>query len=438
MFSRRVTEDLIKWKKDSQHKPLILRGARQVGKTSIVRLFAKDAFSDLFEFNLEKKEHLRIFDGVVSVDDFISRAEIYKNRKFNVNDSLLFIDEIQESPEIMKLLRFFAEDYPEIYLIATGSLLEAKMSGKWNVPVGRVSFSFLYPLTFLEYLTASGNGLLADEIKSVRFGQNCSWHEIANKEFEKYSTIGGMPEVVSSYVEDKDLLKVKQILSELQTTYIEDVSKYVKSMSEKKYLEWVVEFGPKYGGSLIKYEGFAGSNYRSREMSQAFSTVEKTRLLYQTISVNSTNIPLNFKFKRPKKLIWMDVGFLNYSNNLYSDLVKGIFDGKAMEQIVGQTLLAQFKNTPMKLGYWAKDRTKGSAEVDFCWQWRDKLIGLEVKSGNSQKSRSLASMVKEGGGKVIPIQISWNKLQKTRNDHLNIPFYLLERWEEMIKQAWKK
>src|ERR1035437_10251808 len=123
MFKRDLEDDLLQWKLSSIRKPLILRGARQVGKTSVVRQFAKNNFNDLFEINLEKREHFRIFEGVLSVDDFLKRVEITWNQKFMAGKSLLFIDEIQESPEVMNLLRFFAEERPDIYIIATGSLL---------------------------------------------------------------------------------------------------------------------------------------------------------------------------------------------------------------------------------------------------------------------------------------------------------------------------
>lgn len=434
MFTRSLEKELVKWKSDPNRKPLIIRGARQVGKTSLVRQFAKHSFAGIFEFNLEKREHFRIFEGVDSVSDFLKRAEISLNQEFIPFQNLLFIDEIQESPEVMNLLRFFAEERSDIYLISTGSLLEAKLSKHFKIPVGRVDFRYLYPLTFLEYLGAVGKDQLAKEIKKVSLGENYGWDEIAKGEFKKYTFMGGMPEVVSDFIDKQDFFGVKQILSGLQTTYIEDVAKYMKKLSERKYLELVVEAGPRFAGSLFRYESFAGSEYRSREISDAFTTVEKAMLLTQVPSINSTNLPLVFKYRRPKKLIWLDAGIVNYSNNLYPELIKGVYGGRLMEQIVGQTLVAGFGGGPIKLGYWAKDKNKGSAEVDFCWQWRDKIVGLEVKSGSNLKSKSLSSMVKSGKGSVLPIQVSWNKLQIRPNGFLNLPFYLLERWEEILQQ----
>lgn len=215
-------------------------------------------------------------------------------------------------------------------------------------------------------------------------------------------------------------------------TYIDDVGKYTRTMAEKKYLEWVIEAGPRFGGQIFKYENFGGSEFRSREMSDAFALIEKIMILNQVVSVNSTNLPMNFKFKRPKKLIWLDTGIVNYRKNAYPDFINGVYDGRITEQMVGQTLIALFNGENNQLGYWAKDKDEGSAEVDFCWQYKNKMIGLEVKSGVGLKSRSLTSMTKEGKGDVIPIQVSFSKLEMRKDGVLSLPFYLLERWQDFV------
>lgn len=190
--------------------------------------------------------------------------------------------------------------------------------------------------------------------------------------------------------------------------------------------------GPKFAGGLYRYEKFAGSEYRSREMSSAFTVIEKVMVLNQISSVNSIVLPLNFKLKRPKKLIWLDVGIVNYFNNAYPEMMQGVYAGKIMEQIVGQTLITRFNHRRFELGYWSKDKDEGSAEVDFCFQHKDKIVGLEVKSGIGVKSRSLANMVKEGKGRVIPVQVSWDKLEIKKDGVLSLPFYLLDRIEDFL------
>ena len=418
MFKRNIEAELLEWKLSPIRKPLIIRGARQVGKTSVVRQFAKNNFDYLFEVNLENKETYRKFEAVVSVEDFLKRLEISQNRKFVSGNSLLFIDEIQESSDVMNLLRFFAEERPDIYLIATGSLLSAKINSSFKIPVGRVEYKYLYPLNFSEYLEATENTILKEEINKVKLSDEQSLHEIACQQYRNYVFIGGMPEVVASFARNQN--------------YIEDVSKYAKRQSQKKYLEWVVEMGPKFAGERFRYENFGDSGYKSREMSDAFHVTEKVMILNQIVSVNSTVLPLNFKFKRPRKLIWLDVGIVNDLNNVYPEMLKGIYAGKIMEQIVGQTLISKFKGRSFQLGYWAKDKDEGNAEVDFCFQYKNKIVGIEVKSGVGAKSRSLANMVKVGKNNVIPVQISWNKLEFKKDCVLSIPFYLLERIDDFL------
>ena len=154
MFNRYIEVELKKWKTSSIRKPLIIRGARQVGKTSVVRKFGRENFGQVIEINLEKKDQLLVFDKATSVDDFLKRISLFFDKSVIPDTSLLFIDEIQESKNTMELLRFFSEEKPRLHIIAAGSLLEAKIDKNWLVPVGRVDYKYLYPMTFFEYLLA--------------------------------------------------------------------------------------------------------------------------------------------------------------------------------------------------------------------------------------------------------------------------------------------
>lgn len=449
-MKRKIEVELAAWRRSKIRKPLIIRGARQVGKTSVVRNFAHDNFSQLVEINLEKKEHHQMFDPSISVDDFLQRVNLMFDKKAESGKTLLFIDEIQESQNVMELLRFFAEEKPDLHVIAAGSLLEAKMGSNWTMPVGRVEYMYLYPLTFFEYLQAKGKEKLGQELQKITWGKEVAASELAGKLYGEYLRIGGMPEVVANFVERNDYGEVREILSRLRIAYIDDIAKYAKSVSEKKYLELVVEYGPKMAGGLFKYENFGGSLYRSREMGEAIGTIEKVRLLTQVKAVNSTSLPLTYKDKRAKKMIWLDVGMVNEVNNIFQDMMRGVYQGRIMEQMVGQTLIAGGTRKPVELGYWARNRDEGSAEVDFCFQYGEKIIGMEVKSGNMREMKSLFSMVESGGGKVIPVRMSWDGLGIEKYHYsgreykiLSIPFYLLERWEELMaivkssKPCWR-
>ena len=310
------------------------------------------------------------------------------------------------------------------------------MGKDWRIPVGRVEYRYLYPLTFFEYLDAMGKQDLLLLLSNIKIGDDSALLMFAENEYKQYLLLGGMPEVVADYSINHNFDRCREILTRIHSTYIEDISKYEKSETWRKYLETVVTEGPRAAGSIFNYENFAGSSYKSREMSEALRKVEKTMLCKQLPVINSTILPVTYKQKRSKKLIWLDVGIVNLINNIYPELLTGVYGGKLMEQIVGQTLLAIMSNNLIKLAYFAKDRDMGSAEVDFCFPWKQYLVGIEVKSGDNLNSKSLTSMIKDGEGRVVPIKVSWGKLE-VKNGIINVPFYLLERWEYFVSNQLK-
>lgn len=440
MFYRTIENDLQSWKHSDIRKPLILRGARQVGKTSIVRKFGLENFDQVIEINLEKKDQLSIFDQATSVEDFLKRLSLFFDKKITPGTSLLFIDEIQESRNIMELLRFFSEEKPELHIITAGSLLEAKIDKDWSVPVGRVDYKYLYPMTFFEYLQAKNKTTLLENLKSIKLGNSFEFGDMASELFKEYVVVGGMPEVVNSFISNGDYDEIKAVLNRLHTAYIDDIRKYSTTRENNKYLEQVVENGAKVAGTLFKYENFGGSSYRSREMSEAVQTVEKVMLLKQVMAVNSTSLPVVPKSNRPKKMIWLDVGLANFVNNAYKEIISGRYKGRIMEQVVGQSLIAHGIDKQLDLYYWSKDRDVGSAEVDFCFQIDSRLVGMEIKSGSISQMKSLFSM---GGtdSNIVLVRISWDKLNVEKWEFagktyrlLSLPFYLIDRWQELINQ----
>ena len=432
MFKRILESSLVKWKNDSVHKPIILRGARQVGKTSLVRQFGKKNFRQLIEINLENQAQRQIFVGVLDVGDFERRLALVRGERMEAG-KLLFIDEIQELKEMMELLRFLAEERPSWHVIVTGSLLEAKMGGKWSVPVGRVDYRSLFPLTFFEFLEAMGKRKLLSDLQDLQMGEKYPYHHLAMQVFEQYVLLGGMPEVVANFTEKQDYGRAREALQRLQIGYLDDVAKYTKNEQEKKYLEAVVANGAREGGKIFRYENFAGTDFRSREMSSAVARVEKTMLCRQVPVINSTILPMNLKWRRPKKMIWLDIGLVNLVNEYYGEIIRGDYSGRVMEQVVGQTLLANLSSTFNQLVYFARDRDESSAEVDFCFVDNGKLIAMEVKAGKTTTSRSLQGLMKDQGNEIVPVLLSWRELGIDRG-MIKIPFYLLERWREFIPQ----
>jgi len=430
MFKRTLELSLVKWKNDSVHKPIILRGARQVGKTSMVRQFGKKNFRQLIEINLENQAQRKVFQGVLDIEDFERRLALVRGERMETG-KLLFIDEIQELREMMELLRFFAEERPGWHVIVTGSLLEAKMGGKWSVPVGRVDYRSLFPLTFFEFLGAMGKDKLLSDLQDLKMGEKYPYHDLAKQVFGQYVLLGGMPEVIANFAEKQDYGRAREVLQRLQIGYVDDVAKYTKNEQEKKYLEAVVTNGAREGGKIFRYENFAGTDFHSREMSSAVARVEKTMLCHQVAVINSTILPMNLKLRRPKKMIWLDIGLVNLVNEYYGEIIQGDYSGRVMEQVVGQALLADLSSTFNQLVYFARDRDESSAEVDFCFINNSKLVAMEVKAGKTTTSRSLQGLMKDPLSEIVPVLVSWQELGIDRG-MIKIPFYLLARWREFI------
>lgn len=432
MLTRSIEKDLKEWKVSTIRKPLILRGTRQVGKTSVVRKFASECFDNLVEINLEQESQKKFLEGADNVREFIRRSEILTNEIVTEGKTLFFIDEIQESLEALKLLRFFAEEKPDLHLIVAGSLLEAKMSGKWSVPVGRIEYMYLYPMTFYEFLKALG------EERYIEKDNFEISHDTLSNNLKNYLLVGGMPEAVLSFVKDNSFVKVQNVHGRLIQSYKDDLDKY-STVFKKKYLELVMDFGPKIAGGIYKYDNFGGSSYKSREVSDAFYILSKVLLLNEIPSINSVNLPLTPKYKRAKKMIWFDIGIVNFVNRITSEILRGEYKGRIMEQFVGQTLLAKGLRRREDLVYWSRNKDEGSAEVDFCFQYEDKIVGIEVKSGNTKNLKSLFSMIDFGGDIVLPVRVSWDKFAIEKYQHsgksykiLNIPFYLLDRIDTFL------
>lgn len=440
MFNRDIIDYLEKWKTKSGRKPLVLRGARQVGKTSAVKLSAAKHFSDFIYINMDKAEDYELFKNINSLSDFEKTADIILKQKIIPGKTLVFIDEIQNTPNLIELLRFFYEERPELHIIAAGSLLEVKIKNHGlAMPVGRIEYAYVYPLTFFEFLEAVGEKRILDFLKNVKIAETipASIHERALKLFNDYALIGGMPEVVAGYIKKNSQADLNLLYSSLLTAYLEDIYKYASS-ADVKYIRHALEQAPYFAGERITYEKFGGSGFRSREMSEAFEVLEKTMLVRQLPATNSKQLPLVGQRKRPKKLLYLDAGFVNFKNNIQAEFVglkdlSDLYRGKIAEQIAGQNIIASAAHLEQPLFYWAKDRPQGSAEVDFCLAHRGNILGIEVKSGHSTRLKSLLSfgasvensqLIRIYSGPMAKENIS---VAGREHDLLSLPFYLINR-----------
>lgn len=434
MFNRRIISNLEKWHKKANRKPLVLRGARQVGKTSVVLIFGKKHFKDIIHLNLDKVEHLRLFKEPLSLGEFLTVVKAEFKKPIIPGETLIFIDEIQNSPVLIRLLRFFYEERPDLYVIAAGSLLEAKIEKEgFSFPVGRVEFCYIYPMNFFEYLEAKGESELLQVLENSAVDKDIpdALHQMALKHFYEYAMIGGMPEVVGEYIKYRDINSVKPLYSSLLTGYLDDVFKYA-SQAEAKYLSYAIEAAPLFAGAHFTYDKFGGSNFRSREMSRAFSLLEKVMLVFQVRATDSKDIPLIPKEKRAKKLIYLDVGLVNHRMNILSSYIgltdfDSFYQGRIAEQITAQNLYSLFVDSPAQLFYWSRDKKEGSAEVDFCLSSEGRAIGIEVKSGKTGRLKSLFIFAEQNKKSAL-MRIYSGKLKREKLNKFNLisaPFYLM-------------
>ena len=439
MFNRKILSFLENWKVKKNRKPLILRGARQAGKTSVVKLFGQKSFVNLIYINMEKADDFALFKNINSLTDFIKTVDIVLKEKIIPGKTLIFIDEIQNTPNLISLLRFFYEERPDIHVVAAGSLLEVKIAKQdFAMPVGRVEYAFVHPLTFFEFLEAINEKQLLDYLQKITLEENIpnSIHEKSLKLFNEYTLVGGMPEAVSLYSKNSLQSEINSLYSSLLTAYSEDIYKYA-TQANVKYIQHVLEQAPYFAGERITYEKFGGSNFRSREMGEAFGVLEKAMILQQIPATESFQLPLIFKKKRAKKLLYLDSGLVNFKNNIQSEFVNladlnSLYRGKIAEQIVGQNILADMELSN-KLSYWAKERPNGSAEIDFCLSFEGSIFGIEVKSGHSGKLKSLFSFAKTVENvKLARIYSGVFKKElidiNNKKHYLHsIPFYLINR-----------
>lgn len=391
MFYRNIIESLKNWKDNPNRKPLILRGARQVGKTSAVHLFSRE-FKQYLYFNLELKEDRKIFEDFTNVHDLIQALFLSKNKNPLEEDSLLFIDEIQSHPDAVSQLRYFKELYPKLYVIAAGSLLESVFNLDLSFPVGRVQYMAVKPLSFKEFLIVTGEEQALRYLEEVPVSGIA--HQVLLNLFHIYTLIGGMPEIVKQYASHKNIAALPEVYDSILVPYIEDISKYASGLSQANVIRHLIQTAMQVAGQRITFQGFGNSNYKSREVGEALRILEKTFFLSLVYPITEITLPLMPNIRKSPRLQLLDTGLVTYFSNIQVSLL-GIKDlnenyrGRITEHIVYQELSAIQESVLSKIHFWVKDKKTSSAEVDFVLPYRGLLIPVEVKSGATGTLRSL-------------------------------------------------
>jgi len=441
MFNRDIIQELRRWAERSNRKSLVLRGARQVGKTTAVEMFSKE-FDQYIYLNLEKSEEREIFNREYPFKDLLTTLFLYAEKKRTGGKTLIFIDEIQNSPKAIALLRYFHEEAKDLYVIAAGSLLESILDRKISFPVGRVEFMAVRPFSFCEFLNAN-NGQLAEALKQASVpgflhNQFVAW-------FKKYTTIGGMPEVVKEYVEtNEDITALDTVYNSLIRSYIDDVEKYAGSSSQVPYIRHVIANAFREGGKKITFEKFGDSSYRSREMKEAFRVLEKAMLIHLVHPCTSVELPVAPVIKKKPRLHILDTGLINHSLQIMGTLVfeKNINDahrGIIAEHIVGQELLASKFSIMNQLNFWTREKAESSAEVDYILPYKGNIIPIEVKAGAIGKLRSLLRFMDEAPHSIaVRVYQGEYLVQQAKTiagkefTLLNLPLYMIHRIEREL------
>ena len=386
---------LLEWKNNPNHKPLLLRGARQVGKTHAARELGK-TFLNFIEINIETDLQARkILEQDLDLERIILQLSELLQKKIIPGTTLLFIDEIQQSPQAITALRYFYEKMPQLHVIAAGSLLDFALE-QISVPVGRVSFLYMYPLSFLEFLAALGHASWIEAILTYtpENPMSKSLQEKLISILSQYSAIGGMPDAVNEWIKTQSSRSVKTVHSHLLETYQADFGKYSKKY-QIKYVELIFlkameQLSRKF---IFSHVG----EYQKRELSPSLDLLEKAGLLYPVIKSDGQGIPLGAYAEADDfKLIFLDIGLsqkllgLDIASWIIGPLDSFYNKGEIIEAFIGQELLAY--SDPIskeKLYYWRKDSRGSSAEVDYLIQIKDQAIPIEVKAGTSKRIKSM-------------------------------------------------
>ena len=395
-MKRLFEKRLLDWKNSTRRKPLIVRGARQVGKSYTITEFGKGYFNNCVIIDFERDPKFRnIFENDLNPAGIISDLELATGQRIIPGETLIFFDEIQECPRALMALRYFYEEMPSVYIIAAGSLLEFAM-GDISFPVGRVQFAELYPLNFLEFQMALGNEKAIDYLTGAPAKLSESSHQFLLEQLKDYFFVGGMPEAVKSYSETRSVSSAIAVQGEICNSLKQDFTKYNPHV-DKQCLTEVFTSLAKNVGRQTKYASLS-EGYSNPTIKKAYQTLVQAKLISKVNSVNPRGLPLSIMTSKVFKSSLLDIGIMNFLCGIYktdeyfrSDLL-GIYRGAMAEQFVGQEIISSQNN---ELYYWSRQAKSSTAEVDYIISVNERIIPVEVKSASAGRLRSLHQYLKE-------------------------------------------
>lgn len=425
---RIAIEKIYKWKNSKRRKPLIIEGARQVGKTWLMKEFGKQAYADTVYINFDSNSRMAdLFSADLDTDRLIMGLELYAGRKINPENTLLIFDEVQEVPRALASLKYFYENAPQYHIVCAGSLLGIALHQGTSFPVGKVDFLKLYPLSFSEFLMATGNERFAELLKKQDYEMITSFKQTYIDALKHYYFVGGMPEAVQSFAESKDFNEVRAIQKRILAAYEQDFSKHAPNeIVPKIRMLWnsipsqLARENKKFIYGLVREGG------RAREYETAIMWLSDCGLVHKVSRVNAAGIPLKaYEDLKAFKLFIVDVGLLGCMTGLRQrTLLDGDdlfveFKGALTEQYVCQQL-----KTVEDLGIYYYTNDRGSCEIDFVVDNGEQIVPIEVKAETNLRAKSLKTY-RERFEPELSVRTSMADYKK-EDWLLNLPLYAIE------------
>lgn len=437
-MKRDIEKYLIRWKDYKRRMPLLLRGARQVGKTHVIVKFGREEFDNCVILNFEERPEYKNCFNTLEPQRIINSIELVTGSAIQQGKTLLFLDEIQECPQAIMALRYFKEQMPDLHIIGAGSLLEFALNDpNFRMPVGRVEFMYLRPLSFGEYLDASGNSKLREYLKSVNLqeGVETVVHNRLISLVREYFALGGMPAVISEFLESTSLLRCQEIQTALLTTFRKDFGKYA-GRTPHGHLQTLFAKAPGLIGQRLKYT-IIDPDVSANTLKNALRKLCDAGLIILVYATSGAGLPFISHVNENKcKFLFLDVGLVQRACNLGLDLLfkenlTMINDGALAEQFVGQELIACMGIEESNGLYsWKREEKSSSAEIDFLVAVDSLIVPIEVKAGAVGTLRSLKIFLAE---RKLPIGVRISELPLSLNHQvLSIPFYLIEELPRLV------
>jgi predicted AAA+ superfamily ATPase len=452
MLDRFAETNLKKWIKKQNRKPLVLRGARQVGKSTLVRQFATKNNITLNEINLERHLYLNDIFKTLDTVHIIHEIEALIGSDIQKPNSILFLDEIQATPHALHALRYLYEEKPELPIISAGSLLEFTLSDhSFPMPVGRIEYFHLGPMSFKEFLHAIDPGMVK-YISDFTFetGIPLSAHKKLLKRQREYLLVGGMPEAVAIYCKNGAVSDVNDVHRSIVDTYLDDFSKYAVQ-KELALMQRVFRYIPRSIGKKIKYSNISREQ-RTKNVKHVIGLLSMARTCHKVFHSHCSGIPLYADINdKTYKLLFMDIGIANHicgndwitiQSFLDSELVN---EGSLAEQFIGQHLIL-INNEAPKLCYWLREAKSTNAEVDYVISFGNLIVPIEVKAGKSGMLKSLQQFVLRKNSKYAArFDLNTPSLQSVQHtastgkesksvafNLLSLPLYMVEELSRII------